>query len=52
MIYRRLLPALSTILKVINHVLRKIYEISGGNIKEINVWLFVYLFVKHALVYY
>lgn len=27
-------------------------EISGGNVKEINVWLFVYLFVKHALVYY
>ena len=27
-------------------------EISGGNVKEINVWLLVYLFVKHALVYY
>ena len=46
MIYRRLLPPLSTILKVINHVLSKIYEISGGNIKDINGWLFAHLFVK------
>lgn len=52
MISRRLLPLLSTISKVINQALSKIYEISGGNIQEINGWLFAHLFVKHAIVYY
>ena len=52
MISGRLLPPMSTILKVINNVFSKIYEISGGNIKEMNGWLFAHLFVKHALVYY